>query len=166
MKKFSLFLTNKLRGFLFTINMMKRSGVEHQDPIVEQSPADSELSPTGIDKLVAEITTLLEEHQIYRQPDLDLKLLSERVQVPRYLVTRAINEGLGVNFYDLVNRYRVEAVKSMLISQDNKRYTLVSVAFAAGFNSKTTFNTVFKRMTGLTPSSYRNQHCRLGCPGS
>jgi AraC-like DNA-binding protein len=99
------------------------------------------------------------EEKVYKCPDLDLKSLSERLQTPSYLVTKAINEGLGLNFYELINRYRVEEVKSLLINHDHKRFTLMAVAFDAGFNSKTTFNTVFKKMTGLTPSLYRSRNC-------
>ena len=99
------------------------------------------------------------EEKVYKCPDLDLKSLSERLQTPSYLVTKAINEGLGLNFYELINRYRVEEVESLLINHDHKRFTLMAVAFDAGFNSKTTFNTVFKKMTGVTPSHYRSRNC-------
>jgi len=107
--------------------------------------------------LIGEIIRLMREEKVYKSPDLDLKRLSEKLQAPSYLVTKAINEGLGLNFYELVNRYRVEEVKSLLVNHDHKRFTLMSVAFDAGFNSKTTFNTVFKKMTGVTPSFYRSQ---------
>lgn len=154
MKKFSHFFTVGFREFLFAIKLMKRSGVECG---IDQTEAHSKTETPVIDALVTRITCLLEEHHIYKCPDLDLKKLSERVEVPAYRVTRAINEGLGVNFYDLINRYRVEAVKSMLMSDAHERFTLVSVAYDAGFKSKTTFNAAFKKITGLTPSSYRNQ---------
>jgi len=109
--------------------------------------------------LIEEIVHLMTEEKVYKCPDLDLKSLSEKLQTPSYLVTKAINEGLGLNFYELINRYRVNEVKSLLINHDRKKFTLMAVAFDAGFNSKTTFNTVFKKMTGLTPSLYRSQNC-------
>ena len=67
----------------------------------------------------------------------------------------AINEGLKKNFYDLVNGYRVEEAKRLLVDPNSNNYTVLSIGFEAGFNSKTTFNTVFKKFTGLTPTAYR-----------
>jgi AraC-like DNA-binding protein len=61
------------------------------------------------------------------------------------------------NFYDLVNGYRVEEAKRLLLDPKNTNYTILSVGFEAGFNSKTTFNTVFKKFTGLTPTDFRKK---------
>jgi AraC-like DNA-binding protein len=112
------------------------------------------------DTLVGRIVNLMEVEKLFKNPYLDLKQLSERLDTPAYLVTRAINERLRVNFNDLVNRYRVEEVKNLLLLRDCRRFTLMSIAADAGFNSKTTFNTVFKKNTGVTPSYFRDQCCR------
>jgi AraC-like DNA-binding protein len=71
-----------------------------------------------------------------------------------------MNEVLGVNFYDLVNKYRVEEAKQLLTDPRYDRYTILRVASDAGFNSKTTFNAVFRKFTGVTPSYYRTT-CRI-----
>jgi AraC-like DNA-binding protein len=70
-------------------------------------------------------------------------------------VSQAINDGMKKNFYDLVNSYRVEEAKRLLMDEKNNNFTILSVGFEAGFNSKTTFNTVFKKFTGLTPTEFR-----------
>ena len=158
MKKLFIIL-NKLQRLLAGSN--PRSGhkvICYQEEGVQEKTS-SGVNSENVATLVDEIVRLLEEQQIFKSPELDLKRLSERLKTPAYLVTRAINEGLGVNFNDLINRYRVEEVKSLLKADHCKRFTLLAVAFDAGFSSKTTFNTVFKKMTGLTPSSYRDQHC-------
>jgi AraC-like DNA-binding protein len=62
------------------------------------------------------------------------------------------------NFYDLINGYRVEEAKRLLLDTKNRNYTILSVGFEAGFNSKTTFNTVFKKFTGHTPTDFRETH--------
>ena len=64
---------------------------------------------------------------------------------------------MNKNFYDLINGYRVDEAKRLLVNPENKNYTILSVGFEAGFNSKTTFNTVFKKFTGLTPTDFREQ---------
>jgi AraC-like DNA-binding protein len=61
------------------------------------------------------------------------------------------------NFYDLVNGYRVEEAKRLLLDSKSINYTILSVGFEAGFNSKTTFNTVFKKFTGFTPTEFRDK---------
>ena len=77
--------------------------------------------------------------------------------MPTYLVSQAINEGLKRNFYDLINGYRVEEAKQLLVDSKNMNFTILSIGFEAGFNSKTTFNTVFKKFTGSTPTEYREK---------
>jgi AraC-like DNA-binding protein len=64
---------------------------------------------------------------------------------------------MNKTFYDLVNGYRVEEAKRLLLNPNNRSFTILSVGFEAGFNSKTTFNTVFKKFTGLTPTDFRER---------
>ncbi|MFA8436978.1 MAG: helix-turn-helix domain-containing protein, partial [Marinifilaceae bacterium] len=66
-----------------------------------------------------------------------------------------INQGHGLNFNDYINQFRVEEFKRLLQDPQFSKETLLAVAFEAGFNSKTTFNTAFKKFTGMTPSEYR-----------
>ena len=70
------------------------------------------------------------------------------------LILRAL---LGQNFFEFINAYRVSELKEKLENPENRQFTLLSLAFDCGFNSKTTFNTAFKRITGCTPSQYIKQ---------
>jgi YesN/AraC family two-component response regulator len=97
----------------------------------------------------------MEKEKLYQEPELTLQQLAGKLEVPNYQVSQAMNEGLKKNFYDLVNGYRVEEAKRLLTDEKNKNFTILSVGFEAGFNSKTTFNTVFKKFTGLTPTAFR-----------
>jgi AraC-like DNA-binding protein len=60
-----------------------------------------------------------------------------------------------MNFFDLVNGYRVREVQQRLEDEESRQFTILAIAFDAGFNSKTSFNTIFKKHTGMTPSEYR-----------
>lgn len=111
------------------------------------------------EEIVAKIISSMENERIFLQPELTLQDLSEKLSVPAYQVSLAINEGLNKTFYDLVNGYRVEEAKRLLTDPKSKASKILAVAFDAGFNSKTTFNTVFKKFTGLTPSDYKDK-CR------
>lgn len=114
------------------------------------------LNKEKIDELKAKITALMVEEKLYQEPELTLQQLSGKLNVPTYQVSQTLNEGMKKNFYDLVNGYRVEEAKRLLLDSKNKNYTILSIGFDAGFNSKTTFNTVFKKFTGLTPTEFRN----------
>ena len=115
------------------------------------------MNQNKIDEIVKKITGLMEQEKLYQETDLTLQQLADKLQVPTYQVSQAINDGMKKNFYDLVNGYRVEEAKRLLVDPKNENYTILSVGFEAGFNSKTTFNTVFKKFTGLTPTDFRNQ---------
>ena len=110
-----------------------------------------------IDEMVEKIIGLMEEEKVYQETDLTLQDLANKLDTPTYQVSMAMNEGLKKNFYDLVNGYRVEEAKRLLLDSKNRNYTILSVGFEAGFNSKTTFNTVFKKFTGHTPTDFRDK---------
>ena len=114
-----------------------------------------------IRELIARIISLMEKDKLYEEPELTLQILSDKLGVPSYQASQAINEGLNRNFYDLINAYRVEEAKRLLLEPKNKNYTILSVGFEAGFNSKTTFHSVFIKFTGLTPTEYREKNISL-----
>lgn len=68
-----------------------------------------------------------------------------------------INEGFGENFAQFVNRHRVEESKTLLLSEKCAHLSMVGIAFEAGFNSKTAFNTAFKKLVGVSPTAYREK---------
>ncbi|MEO0570162.1 MAG: AraC family transcriptional regulator [Bacteroidota bacterium] len=97
---------------------------------------------------------LFSEEQLFLDPELNLAQLSERLQMNRTEVSEIINAGFGKNFNDFVNTYRIDQFKQRLQQGDNKRLSLVGLAFDCGFNSKATFNRVFKKEVNLTPTEY------------
>lgn len=117
----------------------------------------SSLSSERMDEIIHGVKTLMNIDKLYLETELNLQNLAERLKLPSYQVSQAINEKTKKNFYDLVNSYRVEEAKRLLADPRTKNYTILSVGFEAGFNSKTTFNTVFKKFTGYTPTDFRNK---------
>ncbi|MBN2274347.1 MAG: AraC family transcriptional regulator [Bacteroidales bacterium] len=91
----------------------------------------------------------------YLQSDLNMDILSEALQVPKHHLTEVLNTEIGKNFFQFVNGYRVEAVKAMLADKKNF-YSIEAIGYECGFNSKSSFFTVFKNLTGQTPLEYRN----------
>jgi AraC-like DNA-binding protein len=108
--------------------------------------------------IVERTIRLMEEDKVYLQTDLTIQDLADKLQVQSYLLSQAINERLQKTFYDLINGYRVEEAKRLLLDPKTRNNKVLALGFDSGFNSKTTFNTVFKKFTGLTPSEFREQH--------
>lgn len=119
--------------------------------------AKTGLSDDKTREMVARIIAAMEAEKLYKETELTLRDLAHKLEYPAYQVSQGLNEGLGKNFYDLVNGYRVEEAKRLLADPKTTNYTILAVGFEAGFNSKTTFNTVFKKMTGLTPTDFRER---------
>ena len=100
------------------------------------------------DKLLA----LMDEEQPWLEPELTLTELAKRLRITPGLLSKVINSGCGQNFNDFVNAYRVREAQRLLADPRFAHYSLVGVALESGFNSRSTFNRVFKRMVGQAPS--------------
>jgi AraC-like DNA-binding protein len=117
----------------------------------------SNVDPEKLGDIVQRTIALMKNEKLYLKTDLTLQDLADQLGTAPYLVSQAINEGLKKTFYDLVNGYRVEEAKRLLLNPQTRNNKMLALGFDAGFNSKTTFNTVFKKFTGLTPTDYREQ---------
>jgi len=104
---------------------------------------------------LAQLVRALAEEQLFKDPDLTLSGLARHVGLTPNAVSQLVNAGLGQSFTDWVNGYRLAEVVRRLRTDDARRFTVLALALDAGFNSKTTFNRVFKEKTGLTPSAYQ-----------
>lgn len=98
---------------------------------------------------------IMENDRPYKNCDLTLPELSEKLDTTPHKLSEVLNSQLGQNFYDFVNGYRVREVQQRLADGKSQALTLLSLALDAGFASKSTFNSVFKKLTGQTPSDYR-----------
>lgn len=97
----------------------------------------------------------LEQEKPYLDQKLSLHVLSERLHISPNTISRIINERLGQSFNDLINAYRLQEVKQKLIDPEHDHKTILALAFESGFQSKASFNRVFKKMEGKTPSEYK-----------
>lgn len=116
--------------------------------------AKSGLSAGQSDVLFEQLTQLMKEQEVYKNPELSLGELAELLSVhPNYL-SQVINEKTAQNFYQYINKLRVEAFLQIAVLPHKQHYSLLALAFECGFNSKSTFNKYFKTVTGTTPSEY------------
>ena len=94
-------------------------------------------------------------NQLFLDPNLDLKMLSELIVYSEKQISNALNHQLNKNFYTFVNEYRIKEVKKRLIDPEMTHFTILSIAYDSGFNSKSTFNRIFKEQTGRTPNQFK-----------
>lgn len=108
-----------------------------------------------VDKAILQkILNQMESNKDFLNPTLTLKEFAETLKLPTRMVSEHINNGLNKSFVDFVNEYRVNEVKHKLQSGELKTYTILAVAFDSGFNSKATFNRIFKKTTGQSPREF------------
>lgn len=93
--------------------------------------------------------------QIYMDPDITLDKLAESLKILPRDLSSLINRHFGINFYEFINRYRIEEAKRMLTSEEYKTTTITDIYLKVGFNSKSVFYTFFKKLEGMTPSQCR-----------
>lgn len=96
----------------------------------------------------------MNEQKPYLMPEITLAALAGDLKVTPEFLSGIINSKLGKNFYDFINHYRIEEFKASCVVTENKDFTLIAIAYDCGFNSKPTFNRVFKNATGCTPGDY------------
>lgn len=120
--------------------------------IIEQKPVKL---PTGAEELKAKLNQVMASQKPYLDNGLNLLQLADLMHLSTHELSALINTGLGTNFYQYVNAYRVEESKRLLTNPAYDHFSMVGIAYEAGFNSKTVFNTTFKTITGLSPTAYR-----------
>jgi len=128
-------------------------------PLTNSLPESPEPLPETTAKkpeqqLIDRLLQYMANEKPYLDPELTLSDLAKRLNISRSVLSQLINEGIGDNFYNFVNRYRVEQVKTFMNDPAMKHLNLLGLALEAGFKSKSTFNLIFKRFTGQTPSEY------------
>ena len=96
----------------------------------------------------------IEDEKPYLDNELTIYSLAAQLNLPPYILSQLINQHSGKNFFDFINQYRVEQVKEKIRDQSHYRQTLLAIALDCGFNSKSSFNRVFKKITDQTPREF------------
>lgn len=112
------------------------------------------LSDSRIDQLLSDLNRLMEEEEAFTDPDITLGSLAEEMDIHENILSFIINEKSPGNFSRFINSYRISKFISLAQKMDSQRDTFLTMAFTAGFNSKSSFNRIFKESTGLTPTEY------------
>ncbi len=124
----------------------------------EPVPATAKYQRSALDaeraeRIAGKLERSMREDRAYLEPELSLFDLARRIGVPPNYLSQTLNEHVGENFFDYVNRWRVQAAQPML--REGKR-SVLDIALEVGFNSRSTFYKAFRKVTGQTPGSYRS----------
>lgn len=120
----------------------------------------SGLMPEDIERIRKMIEGYFQKEKPYLDGDLTLQDVAGQLNIPKHHLTQVFNMAIGKNFYTYVNDFRLDEVKTRLKDPAYKNFSLLAIAFDSGFNSKTSFNTLFKKYTGITPSEYQHKFLR------
>ncbi len=101
------------------------------------------------------LESLLKNDFIYRDPNLNREIIANLLNISSGYLSQIVNDITKKNFTAYINSYRVKEVKDMILNSEFDKYSLLAIGLEAGFKSKTTFYTSFKKETGLTPSQYK-----------
>lgn len=136
-----------------------KEGLEKQQmiaghPALKVKYEKSGLQKEAADKIHHDLHLLVKREKIFKQEELSLAQLAHKLGIHPNSLSQVINTYENKSFYDYINTLRIEEFKELALLPENSRYTLLSLAFECGFNSKTSFNRNFKKITGQSPSSY------------
>ena len=129
----------------------KKSGRDHS----QNKYRSSSLSDSSMNNIYSNIQSLFEDESLFKDADLKVQDIAKSLGVTTHKVSQTLNTKAGKSFYEFVNYYRVEHLKELLIDPNQKKYTILALSAASGFNSKASLNRVFKQYTGFTPREYQ-----------
>jgi len=129
------------------------SGIKSKPKYIKSS-----LSDLDKDKYRKKLESYIELEKPYLAPDLTLFELAKHIGIPSHHLSQLLNTHLNQNFFDFINFYRIEESKRLLSDPNSENKTILEILYETGFNSKSVFNTTFKKQTGMTPTQFRNMH--------
>lgn len=151
-----IYITLLILIYILSFYGLHQTAVHQSEEEDSGSYKNSTLSIEVKQEIKNRITSYVEKEKAYLLPDLKMDYLSKALNIPKYQITEVLNTEVGKNFFQFVNSYRVEAVKQML-SNPQLKYSIEAIGYECGFSSKSSFYTVFKKMTGTTPINYRKR---------
>lgn len=120
--------------------------------------ANSKLTESDIEKYVQLLTNYMETQRPYLIPSLTIDDLSNKLSIPSRQLSQIINDFFHQNFFTFINNFRIEEAKRLMMLPANRKKTILEILYEVGFNTKSSFNDVFKKITGMTPSEFKKMN--------
>ena len=126
--------------------------------IKKSPPLDKSLG----EEVIVRLRKVMEEEKLWMNPALNLALLASHTGIPAKTISAVLNQHLSKSFNEFINGYRIDAIKSRLLSAEDKNLTIAGLAYECGFNSQPTFQRAFKSIQGESPSEFLLKHTDSG----
>lgn len=127
-------------------------------PLQNLKYKNSSLNNNDIEDYKKRIIQAMETDKVFTNENLSLQVFSEIVDIPKHYISEILNVHLNTNFQDFVNEYRVEEFIKLYSNPENDHFSIMGIATSVGFKTKATFNANFKKIKGISPSEYKQQH--------
>ncbi|MES2852030.1 MAG: helix-turn-helix transcriptional regulator [Bacteroidota bacterium] len=125
-------------------------------PEVEEKTASKNVQDDAISSQISILKQYMAQKEPFLDPSLTIQELANQIDIPVRDLSVLINHHMDQHFFDFVNEYRIQKAMGILKDQSRSQLTVLEILYEVGFNSKSSFNTSFKKHTNLTPTAYRN----------
>ncbi len=150
-----LLLSLTVISVALTIRLLLKAMSKPLFQTVVRPASGSELPAGEMAEVREKIIQKLSEQKLFTNPELTIKDLAGEINISERTVSTVINKSIGKNFYDMINDYRIGEACRIFDTNMDPKLTVLEVLYQVGFNSKSSFNTQFKKKTGHTPSEYK-----------
>ncbi|CAM1341655.1 helix-turn-helix domain-containing protein [Tenacibaculum amylolyticum] len=134
-------------------------GVNSNTKLVEDLRKEANSKSVNGD-VIQKLRSFMDAEKPYLNPSLSIRNLAQQMKMPARELSIAINHDLNQHFFDFVNEYRIKRAMDLLTNETNPKLTVLEILYQVGFNSKSSFNTAFKKYTNVTPTQYRKQRLK------
>lgn len=141
--------------YLISINVVRNSSFFSQENKPSKKYEKSSLTSEIQENTLLKLQNLMENEKPFMDDSFSMPLLAKKLAVSPHHLSQMLNESLGQSFFDFTAQYRVEEAQKLLVEKPNLK--IEEIAEMVGYNSKSAFNTAFKKITGLSPSEFRKQ---------
>ena len=141
--------------FFFILSARYPAMLDELKEEVKKRYERSKIDRLDLNAIIENLLNLMQQEKLYQEERLSLQSLADELEITSHQLSQILNEKMGKKFYDFVNEFRIEEAKELLIERSQD--TVLSIAYAVGFGSKSSFNKAFRSYTGLTPIAYRKK---------
>ncbi len=141
---------------IFLTENLSQKNIKHEVDGKQKGYQKSGLNKTDAEQYLKSLLTFMEDEKPYLNDELNLSELAKLLNLSTHNLSEIINTKLNLNFYEFINKYRVEEVKKLIVDEKCKNYSILAIGYEAGFSSKSVFYSAFKKFVGVTPTQFRS----------
>ncbi|UXX81028.1 AraC family transcriptional regulator [Reichenbachiella carrageenanivorans] len=130
----------------------------HSTKLFKKKTDTTSSEPEPVDEILEALQRVLEEKRLHLRNDITEREVAKEIDIQPYILSKVLNENLGMNFNRYINNFRIEEAKRILLSPDTNDATNYSIALDSGFKTESVYYSNFKKIVGMTPKQFQKQH--------